>query len=176
MYRTSRRVVCLLSESGKDHRFYLENYYCRVDISPVVDNSKIREDLLNDYIKNLCRKSFTVEKLKPNGEMTLDDKKKAKTTTIENQINTAKSNAKIFATLTATYLDWCLCTKLQTGSADTANFACNFVSNHWMRMSNGNGKVKDTLDIQYQNIPGTLGVEEVGTVLDTLISRSSMKM
>ena len=47
------------------------------------------------------------------------------------------------------------------------------VWNKLVRMSNGNrpGKVKDFLDIMYQNLPGVLGVTTLGTQLESIVSR-----
>ena len=48
--------------------------------------------------------------------------------------------------------------------------------NKLMHMANGNKmskpvKVKDFLDVMYQNLPGSLGVTTLGTQLDSIVSR-----
>ena len=49
----------------------------------------------------------------------------------------------------------------------------SIVWNKLVRMSNGNrpGKVKEFLDIMYQNLPGVLGVTTLGTQIESIISR-----
>ena len=67
------------------------------------------------------------------------------------------------ATLTATPLVCGNLTKLQTDSVSW---------NHFMRMINGNkGKVKDFLDVMYQNLPGVLGASTLGTQIESIVSR-----
>ena len=65
---------------------------------------------------------------------------------------------------TATLLDWCYCTNLHTEPAAWNKYMC---------LSNGNGpgKVKQYLDVLYQNLPGSLGAEKVGTQLDSITKR-----
>ena len=155
--------------SSRSLHYYVENYYRRMGIYLTKGRVETEGDLKHDYMKLLCRKIFTDKELAADKEDKEGVSKENKEYTKINHETTTNNikilNAIKFATLTATYLDWCICARLQTDSMIT------FVGNQWMRMSNGNGKVKDTLDILYQNIPGTLGAEEVGTVLDTLISR-----
>ena len=150
MYSLGSSLVCLYSESGMDHGFYLENYlYCSLDIMKPISRSSVGTELVNDYISQLCRKSFTVGKLNSEEWDEIRGKKKVEhdkdsenhnkdRELKEKRLKEIKSNAIKFASLTATYLDWCRCSMLQTDST----FACNYVSNHWMRSSNGNGKVK----------------------------------
>ena len=70
----------------------------------------------------------------------------------------------IMAVYTATFLVWCYCTAIHTDAV---------VWNKFMKMSNGNrpGKVKEFLNIMYQNLPGTLGVETLSTSLTGIVER-----
>ena len=70
----------------------------------------------------------------------------------------------IIAYYTATMLVWCTLTKLHTDPIDW---------NRMMHLSMGNrpGKVKDSLDVMYQNLPGVLGVVTLGTQLDSIVKR-----
>ena len=70
----------------------------------------------------------------------------------------------IQAVYTATFLAWCYCNSLHTDSV---------VWNKFMKMSNGNrpGKVKEFLNVMYQNLPGTLGVDTLSTALTGIVER-----
>ena len=70
----------------------------------------------------------------------------------------------ILATITATTLVWCHFSSLHT-DADSWNKS--------MHLSNGNrsGKVKDFLDVMYQNLPGVLGVDTLSTQLTSIVAR-----
>ena len=72
-------------------------------------------------------------------------------------------NVKI-VNFTATPLVWCYCNSLHTDSIDW---------NRYMHSSNGNrpGKVKDYIDVMYQNLPGVLGVATLGTQLESIVER-----
>ena len=80
-------------------------------------------------------------------------------------------------TVTATMLDWRLCA-IQT---DAKPVACNVVRfshkswNHLIRSINGNrsGKVQKSLTVMYQNLPCTLNVTSLGTLLGSLVERLS---
>ena len=68
------------------------------------------------------------------------------------------------AILTATALVWCFSDLVHTDS---------IAWNRYMHSINGNrpGKVKDFGDIMYQNLPGTLGVDTLGTQLSSIVER-----
>ena len=163
-YRILRR--CLISESN-NVSFYLSNYNASLVISTQETRTFTRKLLQQDLQQLLCRKLLLTDKGKSNQKYNNLQTSNKQTYNYINSPETTSSkaiiNIKSVMSLTATFLDWCHCTHLHTDANMTGNF--------WMRMSNGNGKVKDELDIQYQNIPGSLGVQEVGTVLDTMVSR-----
>ena len=75
------------------------------------------------------------------------------------------TNKAILAVFTATILAWCYSSSFQT-DADSWN--------KFMHLSNGNrpGKrVKDYLDVMYQNLPGVLGVDILSTQITGIVER-----
>ena len=125
--------------------------------------------LLNFIHENYCRKLYFCKELTStfNSMKIKDDRHRSK------HGSKAKFNTKfremqrvIKTHSTATFSDWCYCRSIQTDS--------NLDWNHHMRMINGNrsGKlVKDSLEVLYQNLPGSLGEDQVGTHLDTITER-----
>ena len=167
MYFNSRIFTpCLISESSKNHHFYLSNYLCSIVIQNKEETATRAEYERSIFIL-LCRKFLTVKGKSTNCKTKIFKENSSSNSNTENK--QTKSQQRIIIntldvmSLTATFLDWCLCYYLQTDAYMTGN--------KWMRMSNGNGKVRDECDIQYQNIPGTLGSQEVGTILDTMVAR-----
>ena len=78
--------------------------------------------------------------------------------------NSTSSKKAIMAVLSATTLVWCILSALQTDSVS---------GNKFMHLSNGNrsGRVKDFIDVMYQNLPGVLGVPTLGTQLVSIVER-----
>ena len=119
-------------------------------------NLFINEDFKKEYPRTEDRKHEQQLKDKIKNESTRRQIKRTKIVII----NANK------ATLTATILDWLNLTHLHTDSV---------AWNHFMRMINGNivkaRKVKDFVDVMYQNLPGVLGATTLGTQIESIVSR-----
>ena len=134
---------CLVSDTSSSLSFYLNNYSCSIKINTSILGRKVRKELEHDYANLLCRKLITVERNEDyetyikNGKVDYTKNKQKHQT--KHKVNILKVN-----TLTATFLDWWLCSYLTDSTT-------SFVGNFWMKMYNGN-RIKDQLDIYYQNV------------------------
>ena len=146
------------------------NYFCR-KLKNCVNLSKFQRNLQGEVLKKLKNKIARPKKLQINCQ-TLNVSRWSRRRVAEVKLQqkflqTANIDTLGIMSLTATILAWLTLADIQTDALDWGH---STISNKWMSMSNGNGKMSNELDVMYQNVPGSLGVEEVGVILDTLVA------
>ena len=140
-------------------------------INPIIfeQSSSIAQSDLNSYVRltdpnSNSNQRTTAEKLKMELLIKNEPVKKQMSKKQNLRMKYKTKNLATMAILTATILVWCYSVALHTDSASW---------NKFMHLSNGNrsGKVKDFIDVMYQNLPGVLGVPTLVTQLVSIVKR-----
>ena len=146
---------CIRCSNLTDNNYYNYNDDGTVNADMKDDDLKHEND---DYETSKLLYNET-SKLLSNGRNITNDSNRE-----EAKLND-KKGAVLAPHYSATMLDWWHCC---TDHLHTDSVAWNKL----IRIVNGNkGKVKDFLDVMYQNLPGSLGVVALGNQLDSIVER-----